>query len=372
MATPASPATARRLAASTPRVATRRKTAAAISRRRSSWSTCFGIWRDLSPVHNATALYRLKVTMRPHCKQREARVESGIAHSGDVQIAYEDFGKPGGRPLLLISGLDDQMISSWPDRLCEALAAAGLHAVRYDHPDAGLSMGGGLAQFAALLHPQRVRTLTAISSIPQSGQKVRGTARYMRFFPGPFKLAFRRYSDSPEGKQRMMTDIIRLTEARSLPLDDEWVRQTAAEALRRHAPDRYARSRQLAAGYAAKLPDGGIARITQPVLVISGDEDPIVKAPAAGRALAKAVPHGRFVLVHPWDTWPRPPCGRNWSARSPGTQPEAGRRAIATQRNHDGGAKMLNYPKRSARALLNYTQRPSSRCPSIFVPYTVL
>jgi pimeloyl-ACP methyl ester carboxylesterase len=262
-------------------------------------------------------------------------VENGIARNRDVQIAYEDFGKPGGRPLLLISGLDDQMISSWPDGLCEALAAAGLHAVRYDNRDsglsthftgrkkayeltdmiddmmavldamgwesanlAGLSMGGGLAQFAALLHPQRVRTLTAISSIPMSDQKIRGTARYMRFFPGPFKLVFRRYGDNPEERQRMTTDIIRLTEARSLPLDDAWVRETAAEALRRHAPDRYARSRQFAAGYAAKLPDGGIVRITQPVLVLSGDDDPIVKAPAAGQALARAVPHGRFVLVH--------------------------------------------------------------------------
>jgi len=262
-------------------------------------------------------------------------MDSGIACNGDVRIAYEDFGEPGGRPLLLISGLDDQMISSWPDGICAALAGAGLHVVRYDHRDAGLSthfagktrayeltgmiddmmavldamgwesanlaglsMGGGLAQFAALLHPQRVRTLTAISSIPMSDHKIRGTARYMRFFPGPFKLVFRRYGDNPEERRRMTTDIIRLTEARSLPLDDEWVRQTAAEALRRHAPDRYARSRQFAAGYAAKLPDGGIARITQPVLVLSGDEDPIVKAPAAGQALARAVPHGRFVLVH--------------------------------------------------------------------------
>jgi pimeloyl-ACP methyl ester carboxylesterase len=268
-------------------------------------------------------------------KRRETQVESGTARNGDVQIAYEDFGKPGGRPLLLISGLDDQMISSWPDGLCEALARAGLHVVRYDHRDAGLSthftgkkkayeltamiddmmavldamgwesanlaglsMGGGLAQFAALLHPQRVRTLTAVSSIPMSGNKIQGAARYMRLFPGPFKLVFRRYGDSPQGKQRMTMDVIRLTEARSLPLDDEWVRQTAAEALRRHPPDRHARSRQLAAGYAAKLPDGGIARITQPVLVLSGDEDPIVKAPAAGQALARAVPHGRFVLVH--------------------------------------------------------------------------
>jgi len=38
-------------------------------------------------------------------------------------------------------------------------------------------------------------------------------------------------------------------------------------------------------------------RITQPVLVISGDEDPIIR-PAAGTMLARAVPHGRFVLVH--------------------------------------------------------------------------
>jgi pimeloyl-ACP methyl ester carboxylesterase len=173
-------------------------------------------------------------------------VESGIARNGDLQIAYEDFGKSGGRALLLISGLDDQMISSWPDGLCEALVGAGFHVVRYDHRDAGLSthftgrkkayeltdmiddmmavldamgwesaslaglsMGGALAQFAALLHPQRVRTLTAISSIPQSSRKVLGTVRYMRF-PGPFKLVFRRYGDSHEGQQRMTMDIIRL------------------------------------------------------------------------------------------------------------------------------------------------------------------
>lgn len=258
-------------------------------------------------------------------------MQSGVTRNGDVQIAYEDFGKPGGRPLLLISGLDGQMIG-WPDGFCEALVGAGLHVVRYDHRDAGLSthftgkkkayeltdmiddmtavldamgwesanlvglsMGGGLAQFAALLRPERVKTVTALSAIPQYGQPIR-LFRYIRF-PGPFKLVFRRYGDSAEDKQRMLMDVTRLTEAKSLPLDDEWVRQTAAESLRRHTPDRYARSRQLAAGFAAKLPPGGIAHITQPVLVLNGDEDPIVR-PAAGRTLARAVPHGRFVLMH--------------------------------------------------------------------------
>jgi pimeloyl-ACP methyl ester carboxylesterase len=258
-------------------------------------------------------------------------VDSSVARNGDVQIAYEDFGEPGGRPLLLISGLDGQM-TGWPDGFCQALAAAGFHVVRYDHRDAGLSthfagkkkayevadmiedmmavldalgwesanlaglsMGGGLAQFAALAHPERVRTVTAISAVPQYGQPVR-LFRYIRF-PGPFKLLFRRYGDSPQDQQRMLTDIIGLTQAKSLPLDDDWVRQVAAESFRRHPPDRHARSRQLAAGFAAKLPAGGISRITQPVLALNGDEDPIVR-PSAGRALARAVPHGRFVLVH--------------------------------------------------------------------------
>ena len=296
-------------------------------------------------------------------------MESGIARNGDVQIAYEDFGKRGGRPLLLISGLDDQMISSWPDGLCKAFAGAGFHVVRYDHRDAGLSthftgrkkayeltdmiddmmavldamgwesanlaglsMGGALAQFAALLHPQRVRTLTAVSSVPQSSQKVRGTVRYMRF-PGPFKLVSRRYGDSPEGKQRMTMDIIRLTEARILPLDNEWVRQTAAEALRRHAPDRYSRSRQLAAGYAAKLPGGGFARITQPVLVISGDEDPLFRASPPAGHWPRRSPTAASSWCTAWDTWPRPPCGRNWPARSASTPPDACN--AATQRERE-------------------------------------
>jgi pimeloyl-ACP methyl ester carboxylesterase len=258
-------------------------------------------------------------------------VESGVAHNGEIQLAYEVFGKPEGRPLLLISGLDGQMIG-WPDGFCEALVEAGFQVVRYDNRDAGLSthftgrkrayqltdmiddmmavldamgwesanlaglsMGGGLAQFAALLHPERVRTVTAISAIPQFGKPIL-LFRYVRF-PGPFKLVFRRYGDSPEEKTRMLMDVTRLTEARSLPLDEDWLRQVAAESVRRRYPDPHARTRQLAAGFAAKLPAGGIARISQPVLAINGDEDPLIR-PAAGRKIAETVRSGRFVLMH--------------------------------------------------------------------------
>jgi pimeloyl-ACP methyl ester carboxylesterase len=270
--------------------------------------------------------------MQLHYKTSEGwRVQSGTAHNGAVQIAYEGFGKPGGRPLLLINGLDGQMIG-WPDGFCTALADAGFHVVRFDLRDQGLSthftgkrraytvadmigdmmavldanswqsanlvgisMGGGLAQFAALQQPDRVRTLALISAVPQYGNPIL-LFRYIRF-PGPFRFAFRHYGDGPEDQTQMLVDVTNLGSARSLPLDQEWVRQIAAESVRRHSPDPSARSRQLAAGRAAKLPTGGIGRIGQPVLALNGDEDPLVR-PAAGKKIADTVQHGRFVLVH--------------------------------------------------------------------------
>jgi pimeloyl-ACP methyl ester carboxylesterase len=257
-------------------------------------------------------------------------VDSGVTRNGDVQIAYEVFGPPGGRPLLLINGLDGQMIG-WPDGFCEDLVEAGFQVARYDQRDqglsthftgkkrayeltdliddmmavldamewksanlVGLSAGGGLAQFAALLRPERVRTLTVISAVPQYGNPIL-LFRYIRF-PGPFKLVFRRYGDSPEAKQQMLIDVTRMTEAKSLPLDQEWLQQVAEESVRRHYPDPHARTRQLAAGRAVTMPKGGIAGISQPVLAINGEEDPLVR-PAAGRKIAEKVQDGRFVLV---------------------------------------------------------------------------
>jgi pimeloyl-ACP methyl ester carboxylesterase len=257
-------------------------------------------------------------------------VESGVARNGEVEIAYEMTGSRDARPLLLSSGLDGQMIG-WPDGFCAALADAGFRVVRYDHRDAGLSthftgrkraygltdmiddmmavldalgwesahlaglsMGGGLIQWAALLHPERVATLTPISAVPQYGNPAL-LFRYIRF-PGPFRMAFRRYGDSREDKKRMLMDVARICGARSLPLDEDWLEQVAEECLRRRYPDPGSRARQLAAGRGAHLPAGGIAGITQPVLAISGAEDPLVR-PAGGRKIAATVRNGRFVLV---------------------------------------------------------------------------
>lgn len=55
-----------------------------------------------------------------------------------IEIAYERFGDPASPPVLLVMGLGTQMLG-WPDGLCEALAGRGVHVIRFDNRDTGLS-----------------------------------------------------------------------------------------------------------------------------------------------------------------------------------------------------------------------------------------
>src|SRR3954451_11296881 len=55
-----------------------------------------------------------------------------------IELAYEAFGQPSARPLLLIMGLGAQLIA-WPEEVCTALVERGFFVVRFDNRDAGLS-----------------------------------------------------------------------------------------------------------------------------------------------------------------------------------------------------------------------------------------
>jgi pimeloyl-ACP methyl ester carboxylesterase len=58
--------------------------------------------------------------------------------SNGIELEYDTFGSPAGRPLLLIMGLSAQMIL-WEEEFCGLLADRGHFVVRFDNRDIGLS-----------------------------------------------------------------------------------------------------------------------------------------------------------------------------------------------------------------------------------------
>ena len=66
-------------------------------------------------------------------EQRERRVAAN-----GIEIAYDEFGDPGGKPLILVMGLGMQMIA-WDERFCGLLAERGYRVIRFDNRDAGHS-----------------------------------------------------------------------------------------------------------------------------------------------------------------------------------------------------------------------------------------
>jgi pimeloyl-ACP methyl ester carboxylesterase len=261
------------------------------------------------------------------------------AVNGDVRIAYETFGT-GGEPLLLVLGLDYQMVW-WPDAFCERLVEAGYHVARYDNRDAGLSthfpepaggspwralLGGtrppytltdmvddGLAvldalgwadahllggasaipQAMALLHPGRVRSLTLCMSSPADA----GLLRSLRYVKLGVLREFRKLpkATTPEQKIDNEIAIYRTQASPGYPFPEEWVREAATLSHRRAPRDPRATQRHLAAGRAVKLPS--LAGITAPTLVVAGADDPMLK-PSAGRDLAGRIP-GAELVVYP-------------------------------------------------------------------------
>jgi pimeloyl-ACP methyl ester carboxylesterase len=269
------------------------------------------------------------------------------AHNGEVRIAYETFGSADGEPLLLIMGLDFQMVW-WPDGLCAALADRGFHVARFDNRDAGLSthfssprrenpfkvlfrgsakpsytiydmvddgiavmtalgwdsahllggsLGSALALSTAILHPEHVRTLTGIMTAPL--RRI-DTLRYLKF--GVFlritrHLARLKLPDTDEGAVRTLIEIARLMSSPNHPFDDAQARQMAEISHARSPRDPGATQRQIAAGRAADELARRVSEITAPTLVINGADDPFVR-PSAAAALAKQIPGAR-AIIHP-------------------------------------------------------------------------
>jgi pimeloyl-ACP methyl ester carboxylesterase len=256
---------------------------------------------------------------------------------GDVEIAYESFGSPGDTPLLLVMGLATQMLG-WPDEFCRQLAGRGMHVVRFDNRDIGLSthldaagapdvgalvsgtgtaaysladmaddtaglldalgwdsahvvgasMGGMIAQSLAIRHPQRVRSLTSIMST--TGDRSVGS-------PADVALGvlFAPPATSRDEALQRAVDTYRVIGSPGFEFDEPALRERAGLSFDR-AHDPAGVARQLAAILTTDDRTPHLGEIAVPTLVVHGAQDTLVDI-SGGRATAAAIPGADLWVV---------------------------------------------------------------------------
>ena len=254
--------------------------------------------------------------------------EVHYAEVGSVRIAYEGFGDSGDPAVLLLMGQGAQMLA-WPDGLCRELAERGLHVVRFDNRDAGLSthlrrrrlslspytlddlaadalglmdvlglpaahlvgisMGGMLAQLLAIRHPARVLSLTCIAS--STGSRRAG-------WPRPSllrRIPLRRTVSDRDGAGDLFVRVLQAIGSPAYPVDVDHVRALGSLCYDRGYDPRGSLRHLLAV---VRAPDrtSALQRLRVPALVVHGAADPLVPV-SGGRALASAIPGARSVTV---------------------------------------------------------------------------
>jgi pimeloyl-ACP methyl ester carboxylesterase len=269
-----------------------------------------------------------------------------------IDIAYERFGDSSSPPLLLVMGLATQMIA-WHDDFVAALVATGLHVIRFDNRDIGLSthmanapapnfaavvagdlttasynlsdmaadtvglldalgiqrahlvgasMGGFISQTIAIEHPSRVRSLTSIMS--STGDRTVGQLApeaYALFGVPPAK-------NRDEAIARAI-DAVRLIGSPAYPFDEAMVRDRAGRSYDR-AYDPIGIVRQGIAVVASGDRTERLKKLDVPALVIHGTADKMCDL-SGGRATAAAIPGAKLVTFEgmghdlPRALWPQ-------------------------------------------------------------------
>jgi pimeloyl-ACP methyl ester carboxylesterase len=266
------------------------------------------------------------------------------ASNGAVQIAYDRLvGSDGlagsaGDPLLLVMGLAVSRFW-WPAGMARAFADQGFAVARYDQRDAGqstrmphtgranpfaalarrrgayssedmtddavavldalgwerahvfgASLGGIIAQRIALRHPDRVLSVVSAMAMPSDAVGIKG-GRYIRF--GTLaRLARMKVPEGRAGDVQLSLALARAVASPAYPFDEDAAREWIEREVDSGPRDTGAQSRQVGAPWHG----GKLRDLRRPVLVLHGDQDPILRVSAA-RATARAIPDARLVVL---------------------------------------------------------------------------
>jgi pimeloyl-ACP methyl ester carboxylesterase len=240
-----------------------------------------------------------------------------------VELCVETFGNPRNPAVLLVDGAAASMLW-WEAELCEQIARGGRFVIRYDNRDTGRStsyppgqpgytytdlagdalgildaldverahvicrsMSGGIGLILGVDHPDRVASLTFVStSTGEDGLP-----------PSSDELASNPADPDPADSAAVVDFVV--VSAKAYSGGSPYFDETATRAL---VERDVARTRTIASTlvnhYAMTFdgPSHGFGDITAPTLVVHGDHDPVFPLPH-GKALRDAVPGAELLVL---------------------------------------------------------------------------
>lgn len=249
--------------------------------------------------------------------------------SNGALLCAESFGSPNDPPILLIMGAMASMIW-WDEAFCRRLADKGRYVIRYDNRDVGrstayppgelhysvkdmtddamevlngyglerahlvgMSLGGMIAQLAAVIHPQRVSTLTMMMSslyAPYEEELPSIDERILQYHANSAQLD---WSDEA-AVTRYLAEGWRLLGGSSHPFDEQRAMKLAADEVKRANSLLSMFNHALLQNEPAY--DIQLDEIKAPALVIHGTEDPVLPY-AHGLALARSIPGASLLTL---------------------------------------------------------------------------
>ena len=253
----------------------------------------------------------------------------------EVEICYETVGSSTDPALLLIHGLGSQLLL-WEEGFCSKLAEEGMHVIRYDQRDSGLSsemekeyelldmasdaaellgqlsvekahivgmsLGGMVAQIFAAEFPEKIISLTSMASnTGKAGFGIpKGKALDALLAPAPV--------DPREQALKDLSD--RRIWASTEWHDDEYCLKIFERYAERTNKSNEAKDRQMEAMNLSGNREEALMKIKAPTLVLHGSADTLVD-PSGGQRTAEVIPGAKFVMIEGWGhdlppgSWPK-------------------------------------------------------------------
>jgi pimeloyl-ACP methyl ester carboxylesterase len=241
--------------------------------------------------------------------------------NGDVSIYYETFGDESDPVLLLVNGLGSQCIN-FKEEFCGLFADEGFRVIRFDNRDVGLSshlkggpkytvddmakdgfavldalgadtahiagwsMGGMIVQAMAIMHPERILSMTSVMSAPGAIPGERDP-EVIAAFNAPAattrdEAAERHLAGLKVWGSPACYDVDRITADAHAAFDRCW--------------DPEGRARQTMAVGSSPSRKKALSTLQVPTLVVHGDADRLVPL-EGGRATAEVIPGARLEIV---------------------------------------------------------------------------